>query len=272
MQDYMAAQDSEDSDASLPYDDNSSGSDEDGPRYRSRSRDPTPVFRGRQAPELFHEAFAGARTQEDNEGFDSSEERDSVRHYPDPLEIGSRVWAARSSIYTELSRHIPDHTRLPSNERYIGLGWVLNAWREEVDVGEDASIWWYTIEWDLSWVSAAEPVYIRTDHPRAHLQVEQPRSFARDWVREVPSFHIDIQFKVDGFMPAFDVLSGLDQFHPIYCRIIRKMPMLGTTTELVALSREDGTFIQYKLVRPIDIFRGCELERFQFKPHVWPDT
>ena len=143
---------------------------------------------------------------------------------------------------------------------------------EGVEAGEDLSTWWYTIEWDLSWVSATQPVYIRTDHPRAHVQVEQPRSFARDWVREVPSFHIDVEFKVDGFTPAFDVLSGLRRWEPIYCRVIRKMPILGNTNQLVALSQEDGTFIQYKLVRAIDIFRGCELEHFQFKPHVWPSA
>ena len=274
MQDHMA-QNSDDSDVSLPYDDDSSSSDDDGPVvpfYGSRPTTRIPVFRRNQAPQLFREGFAGARTQEDNEGFDSSEERDSVRQFPDRLGIGSRVWASENSIYTELSLHIPDHARLPSNERYIGLGWVINAWREESEVDEDESTWWYTIEWDLSWVSATQPVYIRTDHPRAHLQMEQPRSFARDWVREVPSFHIDVEFKVDGFTPAFDVLNGMTRWETIYCRVIRKMPILGNTNQLVALSREDGTFIQYKLVRSVDIFRGFELERFQFKSHVWPNT
>ena len=271
MLDHMA-QNSDDSDVSLPYDDDSSSSDEDGPRYGSRPTTRIPVFRRRQAPELFREAFAGAYTQEDNGGFDLIEDRDNVRQFPDPLEIGSSVWASENSIYTELSRHIPDHARLPSNERYIGLGWVVNAWHEGVEAGEDLSTWWYTIEWDLSWVSATQPVYIRTDHPRAHVQVEQPRSFARDWVREVPSFHIDVEFKVDGFTPAFDVLSGMRRWEPIYCRVIRKMPILGNTNQLVALSQEDGTFIKYKLVRAIEIFRGCELEHFQFKPHVWPSA
>ena len=274
MQDHMA-QNSDDSDVSLPYDDDSSSSDDDGPAvpfYGSRPTTRIPVFRRNQAPQLFREGFAGAYTQEDNGGFDLIEDRDNVRQFPDPFEIGSSVWASENSIYTELSRHIPDHARLPSNERYIGLGWVVNAWREGSEVDEDESTWWYTIEWDLSWVSATQPVYIRTDHPRAHLQMEQPRSFARDWVREVPSFHIDVEFKVDGFTPAFDVLSGMTRWETIYCRVIRKMPILGNTNQLVALSREDGTFIQYKLVRSVDIFRGCELERFQFKPHVWPDT
>ena len=274
MQDHMA-QNSDDSDVSLPYDDDSSSSDDDGPAvpfYGSRPTTRIPVFRRNQAPQLFREGFDGAYTQEDNGGFDLIEDRDNVRQFPDPFEIGSSVWASENSIYTELSRHIPDHARLPSNERYIGLGWVVNAWREGSEVDEDESTWWYTIEWDLSWVSATQPVYIRTDHPRAHLQMEQPRSFARDWVREVPSFHIDVEFKVDGFTPAFDVLSGMTRWETIYCRVIRKMPILGNTNQLVALSREDGTFIQYKLVRSVDIFRGCELERFQFKPHVWPDT